>query len=122
MTKKPRLGRKIVAILIVALFFAVAFFMNDLSGRNVRGNWWGFVAVFLFSCALFLVPDDSTEAKNWKWNDLSITEGRLMAWRRFQDERRKKAGIEPNPSEPQSEPTRSHEVISGKKKRRRMVR
>ncbi len=122
MTQKPRLGRKIAAILIVALVFAAVIFMNGFTNRNVLGNWWGIVGVFLFSCALFLVPDDSTEADKWRWSDLNITEGSRMAWRRFQEERRKKAGIESSSSEQWNEPAQRSDVIRGKKKRRRMVR
>jgi len=122
LTQKPRLGRKIAAILIVALLFAGVIFMNGLTYTNVRGNWWGIVGVFLFSCALFLVPNDSTDVDRARWSNHNITDRGVMAWRRFQEERRKKAGIEPKSSEQWSEPTRRSEVIRGKKKRRRMVR
>ena len=79
MTQKPRPRRKIAAILIVAILLTIAIFMNSLTSRDIRGNWWGIVGVFLFSCALFLIPDESVEVDNWRWSDINITEGSRMA-------------------------------------------
>ena len=124
MARKSVLAKKMLFVLLAAIFFSTVYYLHSQDTQNVRGNFGAIVVIFVLTMVPVLILKGKYDAQdeiNLDPRELSSPRA-IKAWYKFQEENRKRYERASKLLESDSTYSEYESNSEENKRRRRMVR